>query len=243
MGRRALLVIAAMLVAAFGTGMIWLYVNGLQDQARNHAATVKVLVAKENLTKGSKSEGISIAAGNIESIDVAKDVAGESYITGDNLSAFKGQVLLERVAKGLPLQRSMFGDQAGLASDAFQKDKLAISITLTDPARVAGMLQPRSKVTIFRTQEDATTGRYTDVLLYDALVLSANGVTPADGSTGANSAPKAQVTFELSTTNAGKVVFAASNPKIQLWLGLQNSDKQPRLTGPITDGTLPKEAP
>jgi pilus assembly protein CpaB len=245
MGRRALLVIAAMLVAAFGVGMIYFYVSQADVRAREGLATVEVWVAKSDLSKGTQA--ITLTPGStVERIPVTQKFAGASYVLDQDLSAFKGKILLERVAKGQPLQRTMFGDQATVTNQSIAVGKVAISIPLSDPARVAGLLLPDSKVTIFKTigkSPDSTT----DVLLYDVRVLSANGFSSADSVSGNGSTstvPKALVTLELTTRQAGLVVHAENGTDVELWLGLENTDKpQERLGAAVTDTDLKAKAP
>jgi Flp pilus assembly protein CpaB len=240
MGRRALLVIAAMLVAAFGVGLISVYVSQADERARNNAQKVSVWVTKEDLPKGTLASKLTRSSNLVETIDVAQALAGPNSLTAADLSAFNGKVLLEPVGKGLPLQPRMFGDPAALATQTVAKDKLSIAVTLSDPARVAGSLVPGSRVTIFRTSGTGIL-RNTQVLLYDVKVLSANGLAEGDTGLGNRSAgaPKALVNFELSTDDAARIAFVASGSDVDLWLGLQSSERQPHtVDGPIIDSNL-----
>lgn len=234
MGRRALLVIAAMLVAAFGTGMIWLYVNGLQDEARNHAKTVQVLVAKADLKKGAKADDLRPGT-DFEPIPVAKDVAGGNYILGSDLNAFKGRVLLDNIPQGLPLQSTMFGDPSS-TKGVIETGKYGVQIALGDPMRVTGLLQPGSKVTIFKNQ---TVGARTttSVLLSDVTVVTTNGFSPVPGQDGA--VPKTLVTFLLTPTDTAKLIHTQSKGVgAELWLALQGDGPAPSPAPTVTTDNL-----
>ena len=53
MGRRTILLIAAVVVAAVGTGLIFAYVNGVNDRALADQSPQQVLVAKVTIPSGT----------------------------------------------------------------------------------------------------------------------------------------------------------------------------------------------
>ena len=55
MGRRTLLLIASILVAALGTALIWLYVQGADTRAVSGETEVPVYVATRNVSMGQPS--------------------------------------------------------------------------------------------------------------------------------------------------------------------------------------------
>jgi hypothetical protein len=59
MGRRTLLLIAALVVAALGTTGIFLYVNGVDDRAQAGLKLVKILVATQPIAAGTTAQAAS----------------------------------------------------------------------------------------------------------------------------------------------------------------------------------------
>ena len=58
MGRRTLLLIASILVAALGTALIWLYVQGADKRAAAGTAQVQVLVAANTVRAGQPASQV-----------------------------------------------------------------------------------------------------------------------------------------------------------------------------------------
>ena len=61
MGRRTILLIAAILVAALGTGLVWLYADQADDAAMADQQPVEVLVAKMDIASGTSGSEIASA--------------------------------------------------------------------------------------------------------------------------------------------------------------------------------------
>ena len=59
MGRRTLLLIAALVVAALGTVLIFVYVKNADDRAQADAAPVDVLVATQEVAAGTTAADAS----------------------------------------------------------------------------------------------------------------------------------------------------------------------------------------
>ena len=53
MGRRTVLLIAALVVAALGTALVWMYANRADERAQADAAPVEVLVATSDIGAGT----------------------------------------------------------------------------------------------------------------------------------------------------------------------------------------------
>jgi len=236
MGRRALLVIAAMLVAAFGTGMIWLYVNGLQDQAFGDAKPISVWRTKVDLPKGTQVD--SIRASDVERVKVINDVAGLDPVVDFEALRGKDKIVLERVGSGLLLQNSMFGGTSVAAKALISKGYLATEMQLGDPMRVAGLLQPDSKVTIFITHTSKDAKITTEVLLSDVTVLATNGYSPVQDQNG--TVPKNLVTFLVKPMDAARLIHAQSKAGggAELWLTLQGETPPSPLPLPVTSDNL-----
>jgi pilus assembly protein CpaB len=150
MGRRTLLLIASILIAAVGTALIGLYVRGADNRAQQTEGMVSALVATQTITAGTNLETA------VQSMRVAS-VPGRMAETGAyrNPNAFvniqkalKNKVVIDKIEAEQVVLASMFGD-AGEAANTEIKNGFGVSVELTDPGRAAGLLAPGSHVKIY----------------------------------------------------------------------------------------------
>jgi pilus assembly protein CpaB len=142
MGRRTLLLIASILIAALGTALIWLYVQGAETRAQPAVAQVRALFLTSDLAAGTSGEAAAAAVA-YRSIP-ATDVAGSDLVTSPaqvaqlrlKIPAVRGQILL----------LSMFGP--GTPAGATQGRGI-VSITVSDPHRVPAQIQPGQQVAVY----------------------------------------------------------------------------------------------
>jgi pilus assembly protein CpaB len=231
--RRVVLLIAALLVAALGTALVFVYVNGADDRALEDKQPVSILVAKNQIASGTTIDDAQ-TSGSIELRDMPKD----SVVTGalSSTEPIAGQVALTTIYPGQQILTTLFGatvaDQA--ASDlAIPPGNIAVSMQFGDPARVAGFVQPGSHVAVFVTASEDTAGDtgsgsgndFIRVLLPNALVIAVGPttITPPQDPTQANqeALPRALLTLGLSQRDSQKLIYAST--KGSLYLGLLNS--------------------
>jgi pilus assembly protein CpaB len=219
MGRRTLLLIASILVAAVGTALIALYVRGADARAREDTEQVSVQFARQDIAAGTpvdqvfngQNAGVKTVAINSVPSNAISDTSGIS-----------GRTTVDIVA-GAPLQRSMFGKVA-VASNTpgLERDRVAASFELSDPQRVAGILQPGLYVTVYSVP---TNGR-AQQLLKSVKVLQIGTQTTGSSSTStsqrtnvnADQVPRAVLTFNLRDQDEIKLLTAQQ--KGDLVLGL-----------------------
>jgi pilus assembly protein CpaB len=148
MARRSVLLIAAVLIAALGTAMILLYVQGIDDRAAEGQELVEVLVATDTIEVG---EAVTTAqeAGKFE----AKQVRRDDMVDGalDSAESIADMVALGSVYPGEQIISARFGTLGDVESLVIPDDKMAVSVELTDFERVAGFVNPGSEVAIFGT--------------------------------------------------------------------------------------------
>lgn len=231
MSRRVVLLIAALLVAALGTALVFVYVNGADDRALEDQSPVSILVAKNQISSGTTIDDAQ-ASGSLELRDMPK----ASVVSGalSAVDPIAGQVALTTIYPGQQILTSLFGatvaDKA--ASDlAIPQGNIAISMQFTDPARVAGFVQPGSRVAVFVTASNTTSGTtgggndFIRVLLPSALVIAVGPttITPPQDATTANPEvlPRALLTLGLSQRESQKLIYAST--KGTLYLGLLNA--------------------
>lgn len=231
MSRRVVLLIAALLVAALGTALVFVYVNGADDRALEDKQPVSILVAKNQIASGTTIDDAQ-SSGSIELRDMPKD----SVVSGalSSTEPIAGQVALTTIYPGQQILTTLFGatvaDQA--ASDlAIPPGDIAVSMQFGDPARVAGFVQPGSHVAVFVTTSASTSGGtggsndFIRVLLPSALVIAVGPttITPPQDATTANpeALPRALLTLGLSQKDSQKLIYAST--KGSLYLGLLNA--------------------
>jgi pilus assembly protein CpaB len=221
MGRRTLLLIASILVAALGTALIWLYVQGADSRAQADQAQVKVLVSDQTVQPGTPAAQIPARYQTFP--QSFAQAFGPRLITDP--SKMQGYAMT-RIVAGTPLLADQFGAAPAAPTPAvvFDPAKLALQVSLPDPQRLAGILQPGDLIRIFVATQGATKNRVTAQVLLDKIkVLSAGPVTQANASTNEKAqVPQAIVTLELTNDQAKSLVAsqAQGSGGNNLWFGL-----------------------
>ncbi|MFL6139671.1 MAG: Flp pilus assembly protein CpaB [Frankiaceae bacterium] len=245
MGRRLLLLIAAIIVAAFGTTLVFVYVNGVNDRALAGQNPVKILVAKKLIASGTKASDAQ-AQGALELKEVPKTAVASGALA--DITPIENQLALTAIYPGQQVLAQLFGAQAP-TTDALSipKGDVAMSVQLTDPGRVAGFVQPGSHVSIFvdLSPVDVVTGKkYPDLarlLLPDVLVLAVGPTTQTTSTTTDNKTgqttnqqiSQAILTVAVNQAQAQRLVLA-TNHSNALYFALRNSGSQVGPTGPTT---------
>lgn len=232
--------VAAVLVAALGGLLVFLYVQGADSRAEERFDTVEVLKATAIIEPGEKIEDAQ-AAGKLALSSVAQDELLPGYQT--NTETIAGTTALQRIYPGEQIVADKFGT-GGTATSALviPDDKIAISVNLTDPSRVAGFVNPGSEVAIFvsGTLEGLTTNGadasvpITRLLLPRVTVLGVGNTTPISTTTtdetGASTTeqlPRTLLTLSVSQRDAEKVLYAAGNGELAFGLLTENSAVSP----------------
>jgi pilus assembly protein CpaB len=242
MDRRRILLVVAVVVAAMGAALVFLYVKGADTRAEQRFDTVKVLRATALIEPGEKVEDAQ-AAGKLALQAVAKDQLLDGYQeTTDGLA---GSVALAPIYPGEQIIAAKFGSTAAAQSSLqIPEGKLAISVNLTDPARVAGFVNPGSEVTVFLSSTDPADGKQFTRLLFDRVtILGVGSTTPVSTTTtdetGASTTeqlPRTLLTLALDQKQAEKVLYAATVGELSFALLTEDSVVSPG--PPVTFDTL-----
>jgi len=235
MERRRILVVAAAIIAALGVALVLLYVRGADNRAQDEYATVKVLTATAQITPGETIDQAS-SGGKLALKPVTKNELLTGYQT--STAALAGQVALTTIYPGEQIIASKFGATAAPVSALTIPDGLlAISVNLTDPARVAGFVNPGSKVAIFTNGTEGGQP-FTRLLLPNITVLGVGSTTPISttttnqqGQQTTEQLPRTLLTIAVDQDQAQKVLFAQSNGELSFGLLTDNSKVAP---GPPT---------
>src|SRR5687767_2058426 len=146
MARRSVLLLVAALIALVGTALIVLYVQGIDQRATEGQEMVEVLTASATIETGEDVAAAS-EAGKFEKSQVRRDDVVEGALT--RTDTISDQVAIGTIYPGEQILAAKFGSLGDTESLVIPDDKLAISVELTDPERVAGFVNPGSEVAIF----------------------------------------------------------------------------------------------
>lgn len=226
MGRRLALLIAAVLVAALGTSLVFAYVNKADQRALAGQKPVSVLVAKTALVPGTRV----IDAANAGAFQT-KELPEIAVVPGalSSVDPVKNQVVLTTIFPGQQLLTGMFGATAAADSSiAIPPGQIAASFSFGDPQRVAGFVSPGANVVIFITSSLQGGVLSTRILLPKVTVIAVGPttITPPANPSQANpeAQPRAMLTLALTQAQAEKIIFAQGNGT--LYLGLLNDQSK-----------------
>ena len=220
MDRRRILLIIAAVIAAMGTLLVFLYVRSADARAQDSVEAVQVLTASQPIAAGESYDD-ALAAGKIVATPIARSQLLANVQTSPD--ALKGTVALQDLLVGEQIVADKFGTNVAEAVSplGIPANKMAISINLTDPDRVAGFVNPGSEVAIFVTgassADGAETGESrTQILLDRVTVLGVGSTTPVtttttaeDGTQQTEQLPRTLLTLALSQEEAEKVILAS----------------------------------
>ena len=144
MDRRRILLVVAVLVAALGSALVFLYTKGADTRAEEKFDTVEVLEATAVIAPGETFEDAQ-AAGKLALQAVAKDALLDGYqTTSDSLS---GTVSLGTIYPGEQIISAKWGQSAAVASALQIPDEnMAVSVNLDRPRTRGRLRQPGSQV-------------------------------------------------------------------------------------------------
>jgi pilus assembly protein CpaB len=227
MDRRKILLVAAALVAILGTALVFLYVRGADQRAEKRFETVEVLKAVQPIAAGESIDDAATGGKLALQPVTQEDLMPDAQTTVSELS---GQVALTTIYPGEQIVPDKFGgaEAAAEASSPLQipKGMVAVSVSLSDPGRVAGFVNPGSDVGVFLNGADAETGQaYSRLLLPSVQVLGVGSTTTTtttttttDGAQVKEELPRTLLTLALSQEDAQKVLFAQGNGELALAL-------------------------
>ncbi len=230
MDRRRILLVAAVLVAAMGAVLVFLYVQGADSRAEERFDTVEVLKANAIIEAGESIEDAQ-AAGKLTLAAVAQDqlLPGAQVDT----EGIAGTKAMQTIYPGEQIVSDKFASVVAAASALpfVDEGKIAMSVNLTDPSRVAGFVNPGSDVAIFLTGTNETDGKgYSRLLLDRVTVLAVGNTTPVSTTTtdetGASTTeqlPRTLITISVDQRQMEKVLFAQSNGELAFGLLTESS--------------------
>jgi pilus assembly protein CpaB len=231
MRRRAVLLIVAALIAAAGTALVLLYVQGINSRATASQQPVKVLTATAQIEPG-ETMAAAQAAGKVELAEWPRAKVLPSAVS--SAEGLQENVALSTVYAGEQIIPEKFGDVGDQDALGIPKGKMAVSVELTDPARVAGFVNPGSEVAIFVSGEpelikpDGSTSplpEITKLLLRKVEVVGVGQTTvlsttktTAEGEETTEEIPKTILTIAVTQEEAEQVFLSARTGELALAL-------------------------
>jgi pilus assembly protein CpaB len=228
MDRRRILLVVAVLVAALGSALVFLYTKGADTRAEEKFDTVEVLKATAVINPGETIEDAQ-AGGKLALQAVSQDSLLDGYQT--TTDSLDGMVSLGTIYPGEQIIAAKWGTSAAVQSSLQIPDQsMAASVNLTDPARVAGFVSPGSEVAVFWTGVNAAGLTMTKVLLTRVTVLGVGSTTPVSTTTtdqtGASTTeqlPRTLLTLSLTQAQTQKVLLGASTGELAFGLLTESS--------------------
>lgn len=235
MGRRKVLLVVAVVVAAMGAALVFVYARGAENRAAEKFETVDVLVVKTAIERG-ESANSAYESGKID----IQQVPQAQVLTGATAdgTAFTDQYALTAIYPGEQMIPEKFGGADEVEAETtlpIPEGMVAISVSLSDTARVGSFIRPGAKVGVFITgtlpPENVPT---TKLLMRDLLVLATGSTTTVapPASEGGEVIPTEQLpntlfTLAVSQKQAEKILFAQGLGELAFALSNVNSDLKP----------------
>jgi len=241
MARRIILLVLALLVAAGGTALVYLYAHDANQRAAQGQQLVTVLVAKNPISAGTTA-GAAQSAGDMQSTQVARNSLAQGAVS--SVDTFKSEVALATIYPGQQILSQMFGAQASTSELPITPGHLGFSVQLGDPERVAGFLQNGSNVTVFLTIRNPNaplsdaSADVTRVLIPSISVIGVGNTTlvsqteTTNGQTNTEQIPRTILTLAGNQTQAQKVIYGGEHG--QLWFALLPTGATPPSMGIVT---------
>jgi pilus assembly protein CpaB len=225
MNRRSILLLLAAMIAALGTLLVFIYVQGAEDRAEKDVESIEVLVATQKIEQGESFD--EAAASKFEIREIPKD----QVLSGaqSNFEGLDGLVALAPIFPREQIISAKWGGSVDITATVLDipEDKVAASVNLTDPARVAGFVNPGSEVAILVSVDE---GRYTRTLLSRVTVLGVGGTstitstkTTGKGESTTSEIPQTLMTIAVTQKEAEKVLWGASFGELSFALVTKDS--------------------
>jgi pilus assembly protein CpaB len=193
MKSRAVLVAAAVALALIGTLAVFAYVHNADKRAVAGTKASQVLIAHKEVPAGT-SWSDAVKDGYLVAEKVPASAVPESALANVDAGVPDADVAGSTIASGQIVLREMFGTaaSANTGAIAIPKGLLAISVTMSSNADVAGFVQPGSQIAVFGTFQVpaqtvanapttlGTTPYITDLVLPKVLVTATSQSAPTD---------------------------------------------------------------
>lgn len=226
MDRRRILLVVAVIVAALGAGLVFIYAQNAEDRAAEQFTTQNVLVATQVISPGEAASDAANAGKLLSKPIPTEEIVLGSTNEGTDLT---DTVALTTIYPGEQLLTQKFGSIDQVTSETglvVPAGLTATAITLDDTSRISGFTPAGTRVGVFISGTfEGSTEPEVRVLFKQVLIL-ANGlvtVAPQIGPDGlpvpnGDSAALSQYVLALTARDAAKLKLAQTLGEISLVL-------------------------
>jgi pilus assembly protein CpaB len=218
MGRRTVLLVAAVLVAAIGAGLVLIYVHDVNQKVKAREAPEQILVAKKIIPAGTTGAAAS-AEGDLEFLKVAREAVAPGALA--TIDQVENLVTLAPIYPGEQILSLKFGKQGASSLLTIPTaGTVALSISLSGPAGVNGFIAPGSQVAVFLSASGST-----KLILPRVSVIAVGSRTlvPSSGQATGTNQQSDVVTFGVTAAQAQTLIYAQSAGSLYLTLLTANS--------------------
>jgi pilus assembly protein CpaB len=218
MGRRTVLLLAAVLVAAIGAGLVLIYVHDVNQKVKAREAPEQILVAKKVIPAGTTGAAAS-AEGDLEFLKVAREAVAPGALA--TIDPVANLVTLAPIYPGEQILSLKFGKQGASSLLTIPTaGTVALSISLSGPAGVNGFIAPGSQVAVF-----LTAGGATKLILprISVIAVGSRTLVPSSGQATGTNQQSDVVTFGVTAAQAQTLIYAQSAGSLYLTLLTANS--------------------
>lgn len=236
MKRKGILLVVSILIAAVGASLVLLYVNGLAGAAKANESLVQVLTVTEVIEPGETAT-LAQSEGKLALTEIPQSSVVQGALT--SVETISDKVALATIYPGEQILAAKFGTTAASEQTlSIPKGQLAVSLELTDPARVAGFVTPGSHVAIFVSSvvpatDNAAETTFTRILVPDVEVIGVGQTTVLSAAkkeseeAGTEEVPKTILTIAVDQQDAERVIFAAGTGGLTFGLLAEGTEITP----------------
>jgi pilus assembly protein CpaB len=173
---------------------------------------------------------------------ISADVLNGAQTSTEDL---KGRVALATIYPGEQIIADKFGASTEVDTSPLQipEGLIAVSVNLTDSARVSGFLEPGSRVAVFMSGTGADGAPFSRLLLPQVTVLGVGSTTlttttttTSEGDQTTEQLPRTLLTVAVSQQDAQRMLFAETNGELSF--GLLTGGGKGRPGPPVTAQNL-----
>ena len=237
MGRRTVLLIVAALIAALGTGMVFLYVRGADNRAEANQQPVQVLKAVAQINPG-ETMAAAQAAGKIQVGTVPRAQVLSGAV--NSVSGLENQVALSTIYPNEQIITAKFGSSGEQSSLNLPDGDIAISVSLSDTGRVASFVNPGANVAIFTNDPKDGAIRLlmptVQVIAVGTTTVVSTTNTDPSGAQTTEQLPKTLFTLAVSQDDAERIIYASKQS--ELTFALLNEKSKVKAGPGVSDTNL-----
>ena len=233
--KKSTLQLVAIVVLSVLSGLaIYTYTSGVESRVRASEQTTPIYITLKQIPVGT-ALGSAINQGYIEQKQFPRDSVPSQAITLVN-TANANLVAMQTLQPGQIILQNNFGVTAANTGALVIPDgQLAVTVSLSDPAHVAGFLQPGSEITIFVTGSKDKV-KFTDVLITRTQVLAIGGQVMPVTNGGSNGNTSPLITVAVTPEQAKKLVHASQT--LALYFGLRTTGVDFGTSAAVTDDSI-----